>query len=56
MFGGLWVAQYYGPQAMPDMWSALGGLAAVGVLPALAAVGLGSPRWALAGLGASSRS
>src|SRR5260370_19716995 len=30
MFGGLWVAQYYGPQAMPDMWPALGGLAAVG--------------------------
>ena len=30
VFGGLWVAQYYGPQAMPDMWSALGGLAAVG--------------------------
>ena len=30
LFGGLWVAQYYGPQAMPDMWSALGGLAAVG--------------------------
>ena len=30
MFGGLWVAQYYGPQAMPDIWSALGGLAAVG--------------------------
>ena len=30
MFGGLWVAQYYGPQAMPDMWSALGSLAAVG--------------------------
>ena len=29
-FGGLWVAQYYGPQAMPDMWSALGSLAAVG--------------------------
>jgi hypothetical protein len=29
-FGGLWVAQYYGPQAMPDMWSALGALAAVG--------------------------
>lgn len=22
LFGGLWVAQYYGPQAMPDMWSA----------------------------------
>ena len=30
LFGGLWVAQYYGPQAMPDMWSALGALAAVG--------------------------
>ncbi|HEX6519060.1 MAG TPA: hypothetical protein VF070_03480 [Streptosporangiaceae bacterium] len=29
-FGGLWVAQYYGPQAMPDMWSAVGALAAVG--------------------------
>ncbi len=30
MFGGLWVTQYYGPQAMPDIWSAFGGLAAVG--------------------------
>jgi hypothetical protein len=30
VFGGLWVAQYYGPQAMPDMWSGLGALAAVG--------------------------
>ncbi len=30
MFGGLWVTQYYGPQAMPDIWSALGGLAAAG--------------------------
>jgi hypothetical protein len=30
MFGGLWVAQYYGPQAMPDEWVALSGLAAVG--------------------------
>jgi len=29
-FGGLWVAQYYGPQAMPDIWSALGSLAAAG--------------------------
>ena len=29
-FGGLWVTQYYGPQAMPDVWSALGSLAAVG--------------------------
>jgi hypothetical protein len=30
VFGGLWVAQYYGPQAMPDVWSAFGSLAAVG--------------------------
>ena len=30
VYGGLWVAQFYGPQAMPDKWAALGGLAAVG--------------------------
>ncbi|MGE5137168.1 MAG: hypothetical protein ACM32E_30275 [Gemmatimonadota bacterium] len=29
-FGGLWVARYYGPQAMPDGWVALSGLAAAG--------------------------
>ena len=29
-FGGLWVAQYYGPQAMPDEWVAFSSLAAVG--------------------------
>src|ERR1039457_5325171 len=29
-FGGLWVSQYYGPQAMPDEWVALSGLPAVG--------------------------
>ena len=52
LFGGLWVAQYYGPQAMPDMWSALGGLAAVGCFlraDGRAPGGLGS--WV--GLGAS---
>jgi hypothetical protein len=52
LFGGLWVAQYYGPQAMPDMWSALGGLAAVGCFlqgDGRALGGLGSR----AGLGAS---
>ena len=49
LFGGLWVAQYYGPQAMPDMWSALGGLAAVGCF--LRADGR-APAW-LSGLGAS---
>jgi hypothetical protein len=30
-FGGLWVAQYYGPQAMPDLWVALAAVAAVGL-------------------------
>ena len=29
-FGGLWVSLYHGPQAMPDEWVALTGLAAVG--------------------------
>jgi hypothetical protein len=48
LFGGLWVAQYYGPQAMPDIWSALGGLAAVGCF-----LRWPGARWALAGLGLS---
>lgn len=30
MFGGLWAAQYYGPQAFPDEWVAFTALAAVG--------------------------
>jgi hypothetical protein len=30
MFAGLWVTQFYGPQAMPDLWVALSGLTAVG--------------------------
>jgi len=51
MFGGLWVAQYYGPQAMPDIWSALGGLAAVGCF--LRWTRGGSGLGALAGLGVS---
>jgi hypothetical protein len=50
LFGGLWVAQYYGPQAMPDMWSALGGLAAVGCFLRFASH---DSRGSLAGLGAS---
>jgi len=50
-FGGLWVAQYYGPQAMPDIWSALGGLAAVGCFCRWAFGGSGTR--ALAGLGVS---
>jgi hypothetical protein len=49
-FGSLWVAQYYGPQAMPDEWVAFAALAAVGFF-LHAAEALGS-RW-LAGLAAS---
>src|SRR6266704_3004354 len=49
-FGGLWVAQYYGPQAMPDIWSALGSLAAVGCF--LSWTREGGLAW-LAGLGLS---
>jgi hypothetical protein len=30
-FGGLWVTQFYGPQAMPDEWMAFAALAAVGL-------------------------
>jgi len=37
-FGGLWVTQYYGPQAMPDEWLAFAALASVGVF--LRCVGL----------------
>jgi hypothetical protein len=41
-FGGLWVTQYYGPQAMPDVWSALGCLAAVGFFMRCVGPGPGS--------------
>lgn len=30
LFAGLWITLFYGPQAMPNLWVALGGLAAVG--------------------------
>ncbi len=30
-FASLWVAEFYGPQAMPDLWVALSALAAVGL-------------------------
>lgn len=36
-FGGLWVTQYYGPQAMPDEWLAFAALACAGLF--LRAVG-----------------
>jgi hypothetical protein len=42
IFGGLWTAQYYGPQAMPDLWVALSGLSAVGFF--LRAAGRLDPR------------
>lgn len=29
LLGGLWIVQYYGPQAMPDLWVALSSLAAL---------------------------
>jgi hypothetical protein len=57
VFGGLWVAQYYGPQAMPDEWVAFSGLAAVGLF--LRSAGRldrreGAPSWgALTGLAGS---
>ena len=31
IFGGLWTAEYYGPQAMPDLWVAVSALGAVGL-------------------------
>jgi hypothetical protein len=40
-FGGLWVTQYYGPQAMPDEWLAFTALAATGLF--LRAVGVPEP-------------
>jgi len=57
VFGSLWVAEYYGPQAMPDLWVGLAALAAVGCF--LQAVGADradttgrTSRWWLAGLAA----
>ena len=54
-FGGLWTAQYYGPQAMPDLWVALSALAAAGLfLRAARRLSAGQPaRRALAGLAAA---
>jgi hypothetical protein len=49
LFGGLWVTVLYGPQAMPNLWVALAGVAAVGFF--LRAGGPGASRWTLVGLG-----
>ncbi|MEV8210607.1 hypothetical protein AB0P40_36815, partial [Streptomyces sp. NPDC079189] len=50
MFAGLWITLYYGPMAMPNLWCALGSLAAVGCF--LRAVRETTDGKALAGLGA----
>lgn len=50
IFGGLWVTEYYAPQAMPDLWVGLAAVAAVGFF--LRAAAPGSHRGALAGLAA----
>jgi hypothetical protein len=54
VYGGLWSALYYGPQAMPDEWVAFCGLAAVGLFVRAAAhLQQREPaRWLLAGLAA----
>lgn len=39
VYGGLWVALYYGPQAMPDEWVAFSALAGVGLFLQAAARG-----------------
>lgn len=48
-FGGLWVAQYYGPQAMPDEWVAFSALAAVGLFLRAAEARGNRPTWGLLG-------
>jgi hypothetical protein len=55
LFAGLWVTQFYGPQAMPDLWMALSGLAAVGCFLRVTSAGPDgrTGRGAQAGLAAS---
>ncbi|MGV9653135.1 hypothetical protein [Streptomyces sp. NPDC003554] len=49
LFASLWVTLFYGPQAMPNLWVAIGGLAAVGYfLQAQADRSRGTPLWGLA--------
>jgi hypothetical protein len=49
LFASLWITEYYGPQAMPNLWIALAGLAAVGCL--LDSLRRPAARLPLAGLG-----
>ncbi len=53
MFGSLWVARFYGPQAMPDLWMAFAALAATGLF--LRAAGAVRPADDPAGPGARAR-
>jgi hypothetical protein len=48
LFCGLWVTVFYGPQVMPNLWSAYGALAAVGCF--LRAARDRTDRWALVGV------
>lgn len=49
LFASLWVTLFYGPQAMPNLWVAIGGLASVGCfLRAQADRSRGAPLWGLA--------
>jgi hypothetical protein len=50
LFGTLWISLFYGPQAMPNQWSALGSLAAAGFF-ARAVRSPADRRGAAAGLG-----
>jgi hypothetical protein len=55
-YGTLWVAIYYGPQAMPDEWVAFSSLAAVGFfLRATGAGGWSAPAWSTAAAAAPAR-
>jgi hypothetical protein len=50
LFAGLWITLFYGPQVMPNLWSAFGALAAVGCF--LRAAQDRTDRAALAGMAA----
>lgn len=48
LFATLWITMFYGPQVMPNLWSAYGALAAVGCF--VRAARDRGDRWALAGV------
>jgi hypothetical protein len=53
LFAGLWITLFYGPQAMPNLWVALAGLAAVGCFLRAARGDGAADRGSLAGLAGS---